>query len=86
MTDSQQRAPVALGGWRTRARALARTRTHTASHAYPPPRPCPSSASTCSVSAYVPNETGKAKLQVERNEYLVNKHFNGWQDEVEKNE
>ena len=39
-----------------------------------------------SVSAYVPNETGKAKLQVERNEYLVNKHFNGWQDEVEKNE
>ncbi len=58
------------------------SRAHTHPHPpSPPPLPLP-----CSVSAYVPNETGKAKLQVERNEYLVNKHFNGWQDEVEKNE
>ena len=55
--------------------------SHAHNTTYPPPTLSPSH---CSVSAYVPNETAKATLQVERNDYLVNKHFNGWLDTDEK--
>ena len=52
----------------------------------PPAPPPPRSPFARSVSAYVPDETGKATLQLKRNEYLVNKHINGWLDRPEGEE